>query len=342
MAIIYTYPAIGTPENSDIMLISDVSLPNNGTRSITLADLSAFILPSSIVTGTGTAGEVSVFTGTNSVGGSQLYWDSTTNRLGINTAFPKVALHVDGSIRVRGDLQVSQQNNNTFVGENVTNLNNITGSNNTSLGDSVMPDAVGTSYSTGIGSFALNSATGGTKNVAVGSSALLGLTVGSNNVVIGHEAGKVLNGNYNVVVGAGAFTQNVGGSFNTIIGYDAGTTVTGGGQNNILIGYNAEPSSPTASKEIVIGSPIQTESLSIPGIQVGANDNDVLTYDLATNTLELQPLYIQLQGNPVAPSATTVGSMRYRSNGVDRSFVEVIMQTGPTSYGWALVVDKTW
>ena len=43
MAIIYTYPAIGTPEDSDIMLISDVSLPNNATRNITLSNLATFI-----------------------------------------------------------------------------------------------------------------------------------------------------------------------------------------------------------------------------------------------------------------------------------------------------------
>jgi hypothetical protein len=43
MAIIYTYPAIGTPEDPDIMLISDVSLASNATRNITLSNLAAFI-----------------------------------------------------------------------------------------------------------------------------------------------------------------------------------------------------------------------------------------------------------------------------------------------------------
>lgn len=43
MAIIYTYPAIGTPEDPDIMLISDVSLASNATRNITLSNLSAFV-----------------------------------------------------------------------------------------------------------------------------------------------------------------------------------------------------------------------------------------------------------------------------------------------------------
>jgi hypothetical protein len=43
MAIIYTYPNIGTPEDADIMLISDVSLDSNATRNITLSNLGQFI-----------------------------------------------------------------------------------------------------------------------------------------------------------------------------------------------------------------------------------------------------------------------------------------------------------
>ena len=42
MAIIYTYPLLTTLQGSDLLLISDTS-NNNSTKSVTLADIAAFL-----------------------------------------------------------------------------------------------------------------------------------------------------------------------------------------------------------------------------------------------------------------------------------------------------------
>ena len=72
MAIIYTYPNIGTPEDTDIMLISDVSLDSNATRNITLSNLAQFINSKVdlIITGDVGAGSINLSTQALSVIGT--------------------------------------------------------------------------------------------------------------------------------------------------------------------------------------------------------------------------------------------------------------------------------
>jgi len=56
---------------------------------------------SSTVTGSGAAGQVTYWTGTNSVGGeNNLWWDAANNHLGINTSTPGVALDVHSAADV--------------------------------------------------------------------------------------------------------------------------------------------------------------------------------------------------------------------------------------------------
>jgi len=57
------------------------------------------------VTGTGTSGQVTYFSGTSSVTGSNnLFWDATNSRLGINTASPAYGLDVNGEARFVGTI----------------------------------------------------------------------------------------------------------------------------------------------------------------------------------------------------------------------------------------------
>jgi hypothetical protein len=66
--------------------------------------------PANIVTGTGTAGQVAFFNGTNSIGSEiNLLWDSSNNRLGIGVT-PTQALDVVGKIKATDDLVLAQQN----------------------------------------------------------------------------------------------------------------------------------------------------------------------------------------------------------------------------------------
>jgi len=103
MAIIYTYPAIGTPEDPDIMLISDVSLASNATRNITLSNLAAFInakvnLSTAGDTGTGI---VNLSTQTLSVLGTANEIETSAVDQTIQIGLPS-ALIVPGTMNVVG------------------------------------------------------------------------------------------------------------------------------------------------------------------------------------------------------------------------------------------------
>jgi hypothetical protein len=66
--------------------------------------------PANIITGTGTAGQVAFFNGTNSISSEiNLLWDSSNNRLGIGVT-PTQALDVVGKIKATDDLVLAQQN----------------------------------------------------------------------------------------------------------------------------------------------------------------------------------------------------------------------------------------
>ena len=51
MAIIYTYPALSALQGSDLLLISDTS-SSNSTKSVTLANIAAYVTGSGSGTGT--------------------------------------------------------------------------------------------------------------------------------------------------------------------------------------------------------------------------------------------------------------------------------------------------
>ena len=96
-----------------------------------------------------------------------------------------------------------------------------------------------------------------------------GNTTGSNNVCIGKASGSGLTS----------------GGTNTFLGSNAGDSATTG-SNNLVLGYNADPSSATVSNEITLGN-ASISSLRIPGLQSGASDGQVLTYNSTNGDLEL-------------------------------------------------------
>lgn len=348
------------------------------------------------VSGSGTATQVAFWSGTSTVSGdSGLYWDNVNKRLGIGTSFPSVRLHVDGKARFRNEVQLSQQNENSFAGDNTGNLDNITGAKNTGFGKNVMAVATLGNNNSALGWGALgnittgnrnvaigvsalgNSATNngnnvaigyesllnasGTGNIAIGSKALSTQTSGSENIAIGREAllfqttpsssiaigsGALTNnttGAYNVAIGDSALYNIRAGTnrFNVAIGHNAGSQLQGtGGENNIIIGYQAEASTPTVSNEITIGN-TSHDKLRIVGIQQGASDGDLLTYNSTSDTLELSPLNLQATPNPSTPSADNVGTLRYRTT-ANASFLDVILQTGVASYQWVNIISRSW
>jgi hypothetical protein len=159
------------------------------------------------------------------------------------------------------------------------------GSGNTNVGYQA-----GYSNTTGADRVVIGSEAGklntGTRNVFVGMSAGQGTSSGGFNTVVGTYAlyGDSA-GSYNSILGHGAMATATG-SNNTAVGYQAGNSITTG-SNLTVIGYDADASSATATNEITLGNANIT-SFRIPGIQSGASDGDVLTFNSSAGKLELQ------------------------------------------------------
>ena len=208
-------------------------------------------------------------------------------------------------------------------------LRNVTTGTHNISGGTQSSDAVTTgSYNASWGNLSLGALTTGSSNIAIGYRALTSLDTWSHSVAIGRdagaershhnnstliggEAGKWLRGNRNTALGyqamrAGggtACSDNVGlgfqtlynvsgdGDYNVAVGSEAGSIITTG-ENNICLGYNAEPSSGTADNEATIGNNSITK-LRIPGIGITFGDNTtltdghVLTYSSSTGEVTL-------------------------------------------------------
>ena len=116
----------------------------------------------------------------------------------------------------------------------------------------------------------------GGRNVFMGYAAAKNHTTGERNVVIGAIAGEhITTGQKNVVIGRGAAAGETE--------YARRLTT---GENNIVIGHHAEASSSTVDNEITLGDPNIT-SLRIPGLQSGASDGQVLTFNSTNGNITL-------------------------------------------------------
>lgn len=131
-----------------------------------------------------------------------------------------------------------------------------TGANNSAVGKNSLDSLTSGSGSTAVGSESLSSLTTGTFQVAVGYTALDAATTGSSNVAVGSSAlTSVSTSSYNTGVGDSAGGGITTGSYNTAIGGDAmafAGAVTG--SNLTCLGYNAQPSSTSATNEITLGN----------------------------------------------------------------------------------------
>ena len=84
------------PTNAFTATLLQSSLTAN--RTYTLPDLTG-----TLALGTGAAGQVAYWSGTNLIAGSNNHWwDNTNNRLGINNQAPTTDLHVTGNARITG------------------------------------------------------------------------------------------------------------------------------------------------------------------------------------------------------------------------------------------------
>ena len=73
----------------------------------------------------------------------------------------------------------------------------------------------------------------------------------------------------------------------------------------------------------------------------GVNYIDLLVKRVAELERELEDVYLTAADDLAAPSASKVGTFRYRTSG-NNSYVDMCMQTGATTYAWVNIVQNNW
>ncbi len=100
---------------------------------------------------------------------------------------------------------------------------------------------------------------------------------------------------------------SVTGDNNTIIGNEAQYNVSLSGTNNLILGANADASTTSVSNEITLGDANIT-SLRIPGLQSGATNGQVLTYNSTNGNITLADAGGGLSDNSNAATSLGVGT----------------------------------
>jgi len=204
-------------------------------------------------------------------------FDGANQRVGIGTDSPQRELDVNGGIRVRGPLDLFQQNDNTFAGTDAGNWYNVTASFNTAFGKNAqevnvsgnsnsafgfnsLANSITGNNNTAIGRDSMVLSNGGSLNTALGSASLSSATTGQGNTAIGHAAlANKTTSNFNTAVGHNSLIYITTGFRNTAVGNDAGKLVADGvtlnstGNQSIFIGDSTKPLANAQNNQIVIG-----------------------------------------------------------------------------------------
>lgn len=214
-------------------------------------------------------------------GCAQLFWDSANDRLGLGDSTPAQQLSITKCVELlettASDVGViykgasryfhnfraaGADGHNTFIG---------LGAGNFSM--AISGQTYHTSNNVGIGSSTLAGVTTGYNNLAFGTSALTGVTTGHDNCGFGRSSGFSCSaGSYNCTMGYATLYHNVSGSHNTVLGCTAGKGVAGnsishntligksagfalttGGDDNVMIGYQAGDNVTSGEQNIIIG-----------------------------------------------------------------------------------------
>ena len=260
-------------------------------------------------------------TGTSNIAnGFQTLQSNTTGSNNIANGYEALGLNITGYSNIANGFRTLKSN--TSGHSNVANgvnalRSNTTGSLNTANGVSALYNNSSGYGNVANGYQALNSNTTGYYNVANGYDALRSNSSGYHNIANGFQAlrynttgyGNVANGYeslhnnnvgyYNTANGYQALRGNTGGDGNVAngfqalyantgdnnvaVGYQAGNSITTG-SNLTVIGYDADASSATATNEITLGN-ASVSSLRIPGLQAGASNGQVLTYNSSNGNI---------------------------------------------------------
>ncbi len=270
-----------------------------------------------LVSGTGSAGQISYWSSTTSITGSNsFWWDSVNNRLGIGTNNPQASIDIAGATssitNASGNISISPASKilsisgrvyqtglgySTYFGENAGRVDDL--SNN---------------YNTGIGYNSLYSNTTGYSNTAVGYRSLYSNTTGAQNTALGdYSLYSNTTGYSNTAVGYRSLYSNTTGTQNTALGYYSLYSNTTG-TNNIALGYYSLYSNTTGIYNTALGS------YSLRLNSSGANNIALGGYSLYSNTTGTQNTalgYYSLYSNTTGNYNTALGSQagRYQADG---------------------------
>lgn len=223
-------------------------------------------------TGSGSPGEVAIWTGANSLGGHPaLFWDPVNQRLGIGKNNPQEQLDITHSLRLpdiddsttdgviyRGTAQfihtfypAGSPGQNTFVGGYAGNFyltytGNFDASCNTSLGYGTLNGLRTGNRNTAVGTMSLANLTSGYGNIGIGYNTLYSTFTGEENQAIGNEALFENKGSFNTAIGSFALASNIDGAHNVAIGYHAAQNADTCNQNTI-VGVYAGAGTPSFS-----------------------------------------------------------------------------------------------
>jgi hypothetical protein len=224
--------------------------------------------------------------------------------------------------------QNTSGNNNTFLG-NSSGANNSTGNSNTFVGIVAgNSNTIGVS-NTSVGQAALQFNTTGNNNTSIGQNSLLNLTgTNSSNTAIGFGAGRYAGG---------GTTSMVAVSNSIYIGYQTRGLNSTGSTNEIVIGYNVVG---LGSNTTVLGNTSTTATAIYGDLLLGSTTDNGVDKLQVTGTVKASSS-VQVGDNAAAASATNVGAIRYRSD-TNNSYMDMVMQTGASTYAWVNVVQNTW
>lgn len=261
------------------------------------------------VTGTGTANQVTYFSGTSAVTGSaDLTWNNTT----------KVLAFSNGGT-LTNEIRVSSINTNTIVGRTAGASASLTGTFNTFFGVSAGNKNTTGANNTFIGVNAGRDTTTGNNNTFYGVNSGILNTTGLENTCIGLQAGySNTTGNVNMYLGmnTGIFSN---GSYNTLIGGYAGVYTNVGANltstdNSVFIGANTRPNANSETNQIVIG---------YEGRGLGSNTTVIGN----TNTTQTH-----LHGSLTVGTTTSGGRATFRGSGTTSATVGLLVQNStPTA-----------
>ena len=202
--------------------------------------------------------------------------DITSNgRVGIKNTNPQRELDVGGGIRVRGPLDLFQQNDNSFAGTNAGNYFNVVGNSNAAFGEDALAAITSASRNTAVGFKSLKENISGNNNVSVGHGTLEKNTVASNNTAVGDRSMMLnVDGTGNTAVGQESLLNQTSGNFNVSIGRRSGEDLTTGFRNT-FIGHEAGGGVTDGQGNIYIGDGATIGQNTTNAIVIGATQSEL-------------------------------------------------------------------